>query len=561
MPTQTFYWVGATAASFNSFSWDVAANWRVLVPGGGGPTANPKATLETATRCPMGGDMVFFGRPYGPSNVGLPAPFVIYSPCLFGGVTTAASKLWSGATAGGTTFERVGTISAYVAPSYPLFGIGGAINSVIMTQWADYLWKTTGVTNSPFVFNGATSASGQAWSSPSWFGTTAGLSYANQPSYSINFRGTWNASAKSSTYTIITGVTAQIAGATTSAYDGSSNRLYIGNINIPTAYTSPQFTGATTPRNEGDNMVYTTGLSGPYAWNGWGTSTQTNDTYYSGPISVSGHWNAIRAMTAPRNLSLIHYAKTNVIDLAPPTSIVAAATAGQMGVYRSASQTKVFDIAYLLHGAAATARVINIDNVDQIHSVGVRILGDITPTGGFVCSLPEGVSGGASGGIQLPNGSFRITPPARLGQQYDIDDMGGVTQGSYSSFMDKAVVYFGYPQPQGDTDSTTITNLYAEAGATTPVEYTILGNYQSTTATVKHGTLSFSEDIPSLAGITISNLQLFGNAEFNMANARNYVGETTVDINAQSNDCVIKPVAGTSLKVGNIYAELVLRKR
>ena len=58
MPSQTFFWVGATAASFNSFSWDIAANWRVLVPGGGGPTANPKATLTSATRCPMGGDIV-----------------------------------------------------------------------------------------------------------------------------------------------------------------------------------------------------------------------------------------------------------------------------------------------------------------------------------------------------------------------------------------------------------------------------------------------------------------------------------------------------------------------
>jgi hypothetical protein len=42
-----------------------------------------------------------------------------------------------------------------------------------------------------------------------------------------------------------------------------------------------------------------------------------------------------------------------------------------------------------------------------------------------------------------------------------------------------------------------------------------------------------------------------------MANAPNLQGRTTVEINAQSNNCTIKPSAGTSLKVGNIYDELI----
>lgn len=559
MPSQTFFWVGATAASFNSFSWDIAANWRVLVPGGGGPTANPKATLTSATRCPMGGDIVLFGRPYGPSNNSVPAPFVIYSPCLFGGVTTAASKMWSGATAGGTTFERVGTVSAYTFPSYPHYNIGGPISNSTMFTWAAYLNATTDVYNLPFVSSGATT--NQAWTSSSWYGATAGLSYANQPNFGIRFRGFWNNAAKAPTLVYVIGVTADIAGATTSAYDGSSNRFYIGNAPIPTAYTSPQVTGITTPRAEGDNMTYTTGLSGPYAWWAWGTYQDANDTYRSGAVTIDGHWNSVRSTVAPRDLVLYHYGKTNVIDMAPTISAVAAATAGQYSTARPSSQVKLFDLVYLYHGPNATARVINIDNVDQVHSLGVRIQGDITPTGGFVCSFPDGVSGGGSGGVQLPNGSFRMTPPARLGNQYDIDDLGGVTSYSGTPAMDRAVVYFGYAQPVGDLNSTQITNLYAEAGATTPIEYTILGNYQTTTAFMKSGTLSFSEDLPTSAGITISNLHLYGDTVFDMANAANYVGETTVDINAQSNDCTIKPVAGTSLKVGNIYAELLLRKR
>lgn len=559
MPAQTFYWVGATAASFNSFSWDIAANWRVLVPGGGGPTANPKATLTTATRCPMGGDYVYFGRAYGPSNAGTPAPFVIYSPCLFGGVTTAASKMWSGATAGGTTFERVGTVNVFVFPSYPHLKIGGSISGGDITQWANYLNRTTDVFNLPFVPSGATTNT--AWTSSSWYGATAGLSFANQPDYSIRFRGFWNNAAKAPTQVYVVGVTAQIAGATTSAYDGSSNRFYVGNGYIPTAYTFPQVPGITTPRAEGDNMTYTTGLSGPYAWHTWGTYQDPNDTYRSGSVVVDGHWNSVRSTVAPRDLVLYNHGKINVIDLAPTVSLVAAATAGQYSTPRPSSQVKLFDIAYLYHSPSATARVINIDNVDQLQSLGVRIQGDITPTGGFVCQLPEGVSGGGSGGVQLPNGSFRMTPPARLGNQYDIDDLSGVTSIVGVPPLDRAVVYFGYPQPVGDLNSTQITNLYAEAGATTPIEYTIMGNYQTTTAFVRAGTLSFSEDIPSDAGVTISNLHLYGDTVFNMANAANYAGETTVDINAQSNDCTIKPVAGTSLKVGNIYAELLLRKR
>lgn len=559
MPSQTFYWVGATAASYNSFSWDIAANWRVLVPGGGGPTANPKATLDLATRCPMGGDSVVFGRAYGPSNAITPAPFVIYSPCLFGGVTTAASKFWSGATAGGTTFERVGTVNAFVHPSYPHIRIGGSVSSVDMTRWADYLNKTTDVSNMPFVQSGATT--NIAWTSSSWYGATAGLSAANQTDYTIRFRGFWTNAAKAPTQVYVVGVTAQIAGATTSAYDGSSNRILVLNATIPTAYTFPQVTGATTPRAEGDNMTYTTGLSGPYAWYNWGTYQDPNDTYRSGSLLVSGNWNVVRSTVATRDLALYHYGNTNVIDLNPTVSVVAAATAGQWGIYVPSSQVKLFDLAYLYHSPTATARVINIDNVDQMHSMGIRIQGDITPTGGFVCQVPEGISGGGSGGVQLPNGSFRMTPPARLGNQYDIDDLAGVTTVYGVPMLDRAVVYFGYPQAVGDLNSTQITNLYAEAGATTPIEYTIMGNYQTTSAFVRAGTLSFSEDIPKSAGVTISNLHLYGDTVFDMANAANYVGETTVDINAQSNDCTIKPVAGTSLKVGNIYAELLLRKR
>lgn len=566
----TFYWVGATAASFNSFSWDVASNWRMMVYGGNGSTANPKATLVTATRAPMGGDFAYFGRPYMLSNAGMPAPFNILSPCLFGGVTTAANKWWSGATAGGTTFERFGPVYTTVHPSYPFAQIGGIISHSFMSQWYTHLLGILGASGMagslPWSMNGSAYSSSAFWTTSNWFGTTSvGLSAANQPSTELYSRGTWTSYAKYPTWTRIYGVSAATAGATGSAYDGSGNIVYVGNWSIMQPYTSPAFSGATGPRKEGDNMVYTTGMQGtPYGSPYWGTQISVNDTYYTGYMAVSGHWNSVESQYSPRNLVFHNYGHVNAIKFTPTTSWVGVTQEGAQsrGIYfwNTPGNTtgRVFDIVLCYHAEGSSARVIDIASIDQIHSLGIRILGNVTPTSGFPCASPAGISSGVSGGVQLPNGSVRIVAPYRLGDQYDMDDISGAT--SYGgAYMTKSVVYLGFAQPSGSTATTTVTNLYAELPTIggVPTEYTILGNYSNSNSYMNYGTLSISEDAPPLTGITVSNLYLYNSSVFDMANAPQVQGRTTVDINAQSNSCVVKPNVGTSLKIGNIYSELI----
>ena len=49
MAALTYYWVGSTAASINSFNWDVSGNWRTLkiATGGSGGTSGTWAGLTT----------------------------------------------------------------------------------------------------------------------------------------------------------------------------------------------------------------------------------------------------------------------------------------------------------------------------------------------------------------------------------------------------------------------------------------------------------------------------------------------------------------------------------
>jgi len=564
MPQQTFYWVGATAASWNSFSWDVLTNWKVMVPGGGRPTANPKATLVAATRLPLGGDIVNFGRPYGPSNQMLPAPFVIYSPCLFGGVTTAANKWWSGATAGGTTFEKFGTVFTNIHVTYPLLQLGGKMYSYDMYNWKTYLQATTGqTTNNNWNYGGQTN---DVWTNSNWYGSGVTLNGAEQPSNNLYIRGQVNQLGKSVTAQLY-GVTAANSGATGVLYDGSSNYVRIGGGQMPIPYSAPQFTGATTPRAEGDNMIYTTSLSGPYAWWKWGTPIQPNVGVISDGVRqgshthLRGHWNWVRQDDSTTSSVFNNSGHINVIDLCPTAQYIRGLTApeGSLLTWQPVTPANTkFDIVAFNHYIGSTARVIKLGNLDQIHSQGIRISGNVTPTGGFACVSPAGVSSGSSAGIQLPNGSVSITPPTRLGNQWDVDDMGGWTGGVVPNLTNRSEVFLGWNQSSGITGTTTITNLYAQSGVTydVPIEYTILGNFNSTNAFMDQGTLSLSEDIDPDAAVTITNLYLRNDSVFDLANAPNHDGSVNVAINAQSNATTVKPNTGTTLVIGNLWAQL-----
>ena len=562
MPQQSFYWVGATAASWNSFSWDTLANWKVVVPGGGGPTANPKATLVAATRLPLGGDNVNFGRPYGPSNQAMPAPFVVYSPCLFGGVTTAANKWWQGATAGGTTFEKFGSIITNIHVTYPFYQLGGQMQNSDMASWTTYLESTTGLT---LATPDWTYANG-VWSNSNWYGSSVSLTVSDQPSNNLYIRGAVNQFGKS-VLTRLYGVTAANAGATGTLYDGTNNFVRIGAGPMPIPYSVPQFAGATAPRAEGDNMIYTTGLSGPYAWHRWGTGIAAGgvDVRQGAYTQLWGHWNYVRQNESTANTVVQNSGNINVIELCPTAQYVRGSTAPEGGplTYQPVTPANTkYDLVSFHQYETGNARVIKIGNVDQIHSYGIRILGSVIPTGGFVCAVPAGISSGSSGGIVLPNGSVSITPPVRLGNQWDVDDLNGWTGGSTPMLTNRAVVFLGWNQGIGITGTTTITNLYAESGVTydMPIEYSILGNYTSTNVYMNQGTLSLSEDIDPDAAVTITNLYLRNDSVFDLANAPNHDGPVSVAINAQSNATTVKPNTGTTLVIGNLWAQLTETK-
>jgi hypothetical protein len=109
-----FHWVGSTAANINSLRWGNVLNWRVVQNGMPGSTApgGTLARLIPATRLPLGNDTVNIGTPTSWSSTYVnpyqPARYNVFSPCLFGGVTTAADKVWEGSTAGTASVNKNG---------------------------------------------------------------------------------------------------------------------------------------------------------------------------------------------------------------------------------------------------------------------------------------------------------------------------------------------------------------------------------------------------------------------------------------------------------------------
>jgi hypothetical protein len=217
-----------------------------------------------------------------------------------------------------------------------------------------------------------------------------------------------------------------------------------------------------------------------------------------------------------------------------------------------------FDLVYFSHAKEATARVIKIGNMDQIHSLGIRITGNVVPTGGFNCAYPLGASSGVSGGIQLSNGSVHITPPQILGNQWDVDDLSGWTGGVSPMLTNRAVVYLGMVGSEGLTAATTITDLYAETGVTNgvPMEYTVLGNFNATNVYMNQGTLSLSEDINPESIVTVNNLYMNNTSVLDLANAPDHSGLVTVSIKSNSNATTVKPNSQTTMNIGNLRAQL-----
>jgi hypothetical protein len=520
MPALTYYWVGSTAASINSFSWDVVGNWRTvkLASGGSGGTA---ATLIAATRTPMGTDTVFFGRPYTPASSQTPAPFQIHSPCLFGGVTTDSGvKAWAGTTAGSSTTEKYYPIFATVNPSYPFTKLGGQVSTSVLTEMTRALEFHGGQaygTRGEWVRIGEEGEAGTVWVNPSYTGvtgTTSGVSFAAQSHYTLRFTGIVNDASRAITTVAMTGVTSGGTAGATASVDGTTNLYTLHSSDVFFAYGS-------------------SGLNSDFiAANGWssGTPTQVGQSYKHGATELYGNWNSIRSYVAIRDLDLTCLgAKVNAIVLEPTYSLVYATSPSGLPTSGFTTATQ-FDVRSLYFDKDCTARYFAIKNIDQMHGE-ITVHGDVIPNGGFNCFSPQGASGGVSGGILLSNGSFAFTPPANS-----------------STEAPTPTLRFGFPLSAGTKQSTTITNLYINAGVQSPV-VTLDGNFTSTNSYINQGIIQFSANIPQNAAMDVSNLQLNGNSVLDMSLPALYTGTNGIKVIAQSDAATIRPGKGTAMQV------------
>lgn len=523
MPSLTFYWKGSTAASINSLSWDTVTNWRIQ-----SYSATAGTSLQAAPRLPLGGDVVNFGAPYSSSNFLNSSIMSTLSPCLFGGVTTASTSWWSGATAGSSLLEKHGGIGVNVYPSYPFSKLGGKIDEQILEEWTRnlqvqyWLGNATPATGP----NQWTLASGTEYTDAQyvsqWYGQTVGISYANQPTYSIRHRGYWGDGSKYGTLTSIVGITGNTGGAggTGFAYDGSGNRVSIFNFGgIPQNGTGG---------NISDTFVGWAGFS-------HGVQTPIGEVYRHGSIEVSGHYNTVSSdQRCTRDAKIIlTNAKVNSVVLAPQFAEVFGVTG--FGEFKPVGvTTSWFELGGLFMDKDSTSRYILVKNLDKINGE-ITIFGDITASGGFVCAAPSGASAGASGGVLVPNGTMHFYPP--------------ITEGAAS-----AVVGLGYPQSEGTKQTTAITHFYAEEGIV-PVEYTLKGNYTGTNFWLKNGTVTFNTDLPPRATIEISNLSLQGNSVLDATPASpGFQGTANITIVPTTNTAVVKPGAGNQLSMATLFS-------
>lgn len=532
MSTLAFYWRGSTAANISSLSWDTLTNWRLLTY-----SATAGYVVAPATRLPMGGDQVNFGTWYG-MGVTAHANLTVLSPCLFGGVTTASTSWWSGATAGSSLAQKHGTISAYAFPNYPFSKLGGKIDEQILEEWTRNLqvqfWLGSSViATGP---NQWTLSSGTEYVDASyvsqWYGATVGISYGNQPAYAIRFRGFWADGSKYGTMTTLVGVTGNTAGAggTGAFYDGSFNRVDIRNVGIPlhgSSSTSGNF--GTLPGQAG---------IGPFGFS-FATETPAGDVYRHGSIELSGHWNSVSSGQATRDAKIIlTNAKVNAVALLASYAQVFTST-GPGSRLTGITQTW-FDLDGFYMDKDSTARVVQIANLETMTSP-VVIHGDITDRGGFVCAAPAGVSAGASGGILLPNGSMQFSPPLYR-----------------TSPTDAYQVILGYPSSEGTKQTTAINHFYAEnpsANYGNGFTYSIAGNYTGTNFWLKNGTVAFDEQLPSRATIEITNLSLQGDSVFDATPASpGFQGTANITIVPATNLAVVKPGAGNQLSMATLFS-------
>ena len=527
-----FHWVGSTAGNINSLRWGNTSNWRVVQNGIAGSTApgGTLARLVPATRLPLGHDVIFIGTPNHLSatyvNPYQPARYNVFSPCLFGGVTTATDKVWEGITAGTASVNKNGPATIRVSPRYPFSRVGGYVDAEILNEWTSYTNSLLGTAFNGWTLSSGTEYDNAQYTATNWFGTTGGISFAQQTSYGIRSRGPVINGAHNRTTITLIGLTSGATGAAINpTNDGSQNRVIIQpeySLPFGGAGNSPVegFTGQAFPTNPTGEVIYD-----------------------SASVVCSGHWNAIGSEyggSAYRNANItLNGAKVNAFILKPNTYYTASGPASAVTVSQNITSpaTSALVLGTIYIDETSSLRYVNIGNIKRYATdSSVVVLGDITPTGGFACLLPSGASLGASGGVLYTNGSLVVESPSEIA----------------SGDTDGALLRLGFSQYDGSTKSTTsIDKVYALQNTTASTTSVIDGPLDISEFHLHGGILEKGIAIQDSAAVTIDNLYMYGNAVYDQStNPSHY--NSTIKIRAISNSVSVKPGAQTTLDVGHV---------
>jgi hypothetical protein len=531
----TFYWVGSTGSAssgLNPFNWAHLGNWRVLQLGNPGSTApgGTLARLVPATRLPMSStsdpDSVYFGSFPQPTSTYSIGTFHIYSPCLFGGVSTSADRVWTGTTAGSSVRSKYGTINCNVYPSYPFSKLGGHVDLETLNGWVNYLNTYYPTSAGGGQYPQFTLASGTEYDDAqytsvisggtAWGSATYGISFANQSSYDLRLRGNIHNQANNRTTVKCTGFTGASAGATGSLYDGTGNMVMWSTLPVGQSQIDAYLPAA---------QRYTLNPVGSALYNASATT-------------LSGNWNRIStnmAVSSPHNLNLtLSSVKCNEVTLRVDRQNTVIPGGISAAVPVSQPSQIVSDFGGLYADVDTSLRYLSIKNWRSLSEGGeITVHADITSAGGFACASPAGPSAGPSGGILVPNGSLELYP-------------------MYQGADNQTNVNIGFPGYDGSTKAnTTINHVYVQSGQGVDYTVNVDGPITVSNMYMSTGTLKKTELLQPNALMRVDNLSLSGDAvvDFTENSAHS---NTVMNITANSNSTTFKPGASTTLNVGHL---------
>ena len=524
-----FHWVGSTAGNINSLRWGNTSNWRVVQNGVPGSTA-PGGTLARfvpATRLPFGNDLVYIGTPNHLSATYVsayqPARYNVFSPCLFGGVTTATDKVWEGSTAGTASLNKHGQVTMRVSPRYPFSRLGGYVDAEILNEWTSHTNSLLGTAFNGWTLSSGTEYDNAQYTATNWFGTSGGISFAQQTSYGIRTRGGVINGAHNRTTITVIGLTSGATGAAVNTMtDGTNN-----SVVMQPEYALP-FGGVGNRLLEGF-----TGQAFP-------TNPSGEVLYDSASVVCSGHWNTIRSEVAYRNGNItVNGAKVNALIVQPARYLTASGPQDAVTItsYITSPATSALVLGTIYLDETSSLRYVHLGNIKRYATdSSVVVLGDITPSGGFACILPAGASSGASGGVLYTNGSLVVESPSEIA----------------SGDTDGALLRLGFSQYDGSTKSTTsIDKVYALQNTTTSTTSVIDGPVDISELHLHGGILEKGIALQDSAVVTIDNLYMYGNAVYDQStNPSHY--NSTIKIRAISNSVTVKPGGQTTLDVGHV---------